>query len=807
MEHWGRKSKQVCLFLSVLIACLSISSILSFNAAHAVTASVGKPSRGSLVEGIPFPDQFRGYTLYRHDRSYATPELIGALLDAIEGVKEKYPDAPDVFLGDFSFRKGGPIRPHRSHQNGRDVDIGLYAKGNRTLKRFVSMNDSNLDVPKTWCLIENLLRSQRIQYIFVDRRIQEPLFKYALAQGFDRDYLDRLFKNVGQRHRGAIIQHLGGHRNHLHVRFITPWSTLAGQLRKIDPHRRAAIELAQQAYLPKKVNYYVKGSEGSLKALARSFGVSLKDLCRWNDLKGDEVLTPGSCLVFYKRSFEVEPVRLAHSLKPDLPAPIRLASFKIPSNVLSDVPPSPSSFREEDVKADAREGERDVSSGIGYSTYTVRKGDTLNGIARKHEVPSEALCRLNGIRRDGVLKVGDKLKIAAVKTKVASVKGSSPHRVDGSLENENGLATVSLHKVQKGETLFAIARKYGMEPENVGRLNGLDQEGVLKVGQTLKVVASPRSPSSERPSSLSRERIVSEASSLAKATKPEISRKSVDARDEDTASGDDVYRVEAGDTLLGIAIRHGMKVDRLRRLNGLERDSVLRAGRELKVRGSEGAPKVVEDGGDSEAASVAAMEEARPGPADASGEAGGGVYRVEAGDTLLGIAIRHGMKVDRLCRLNGLERDSVLRAGRELEIEHSTAEGEGAVSREDATPAAIDGDTGIYVVLPGDTLLGIAIKNRMKTEALCELNGLKRGSALKPGRKLRVRGSASVAESQGISREASENLDLYKVRKGDTLWGLARKHETSTEAICRLNGLTKEATLKPEMEIKVPSGL
>ena len=109
--------------------------------------------------------------------------------------------------------------------------------------------------------------------------------------------------------------------------------------------------------------------------------------------------------------------------------------------------------------------------------------------------------------------------------------------------------------------------------------------------------------------------------------------------------------------------------------------------------------------------------------------------------------------------------------------------------------------------VPGDTLLGIAIKNRMKTEALCELNGLKRGSALKPGRKLRVRGSASVAESQGISREASGNLDLYKVRKGDTLWGLARKHETSTEVICRLNGLTKEATLKPEMEIKVPSGL
>ena len=111
--------------------------------------------------------------------------------------------------------------------------------------------------------------------------------------------------------------HVGGHYDHMHVRFYTPWSTKAARVAEEDEQQRTAIETAQQAYLPQRVNDDVKGNEQGLEELARSFGVNQKDLCRWSHINPNDPLTPGSCLVFYKRSFEVEPVHLARSLQPD----------------------------------------------------------------------------------------------------------------------------------------------------------------------------------------------------------------------------------------------------------------------------------------------------------------------------------------------------------------------------------------------------------------------------------------------------------------------------------------------------------
>ncbi len=212
----------------------------------------------------------------------------------------------------FPAPSGGSAIHHRSHQNGRDVDVGMYAKGNRPLDTFVPMSEENLDAAKTWCLIENLIASQRVQYIFLDRRVQKVLYEYAVARGYDQAYLNRVFGNV----RGSLIQHVPNHVDHMHVRFFTPWSTLAAHIGSDEAEKQAVIEVAQQSYLPKKVNYYVNGTEKGLDELARSFGVTQADLCRWNHMSPSSVLVPGSCLVFYKRSFESEPVLLARSLQP-----------------------------------------------------------------------------------------------------------------------------------------------------------------------------------------------------------------------------------------------------------------------------------------------------------------------------------------------------------------------------------------------------------------------------------------------------------------------------------------------------------
>lgn len=493
-----------------VLVFLPILFCFSNEPAQALTASVGQPYHGRLVNGIPFPRQFQGYQLREEDHTYATPELIGALLDAIEGVREKYPNTCDLYIGDFSKPGGGWMSRHRSHQNGRDVDLGMYVKGNRPLNTFLSMNEENLDAPKTWCLIENLLRSQRVQYIFLDKRIQNVLYDYALSEGVDPVYLERLFGNV----KGAIIQHVRNHHDHIHVRFYAPWSTMAAHLDEGDSQKRMAVEMAQQAYLPKKVNYYVKGTEHSLDALARSFGVNRRDLCRWNHIHGNEILSPGSCLVFYKRGFETEPVNLAQSLRPDsVPETqvVRLASLR-PVRTLSDAPvsirssvtrerksPEPPTAAYTAPRGDTLEKTAKSSTQARKSPapvtilYTVQKGDTLEKIAKSSGMDVKALLALNGLKKRTALKKGDKLTLLA-NIDTASASDASPSASSSgnkALSSSNG----STHVAKKGETLARIAKANGVSLDALCKINKMKQNTSLKPGQKIllaKVDTSPK---------------------------------------------------------------------------------------------------------------------------------------------------------------------------------------------------------------------------------------------------------------------------------------------------------------------------
>jgi LysM repeat protein len=439
-----------------------------------------------------FPNQFPGYHLRDESRSYTTPEVVGALLDAIEAVRTQFPGTCDVFLGDFTCQSGGPAIHHRSHQNGRDVDIGLYAKGNRPLNTFVPMGEENLDPAKTWCLIENLIASQRVQYIFLDRRVQKVIYDYALTQGYDKAYLERVFGNV----RGSLIQHVKNHVDHMHVRFFTPWSTLAAHIGADEREKQEVIEAAQQSYLPRKVNYYVTGSEKGLDELAHSFGVTTSDLCRWNHLSQSSVLVPGGCLVFYKRSFESESVLLARSLQPGFIAqtqPVRVASIQPEPTPVSVSDSTFSSDSTPEVKE--KSSGRPAGSGSAFRTCKARKGDTLEKIARRSKLDVELLCRLNGIRRSAHLRPGQTVITGTEKTyagagsaaAVGHKGGSSSSICFASDSKKPDSPTAAFYTVNNGGTLKDVSKKTGISLSSLCQLNGLGRDAHLKAGQRIKL--------------------------------------------------------------------------------------------------------------------------------------------------------------------------------------------------------------------------------------------------------------------------------------------------------------------------------
>lgn len=509
-----------CFNLKLPFTCLTVfllSVVVFATPALTFTASVGRPYQGRLINGVPFPTQFPGFNLRDQERAYATPEAIATVLDAVDAVRERYPDTCDLFIGDFSREGGGWLNMHRSHQNGRDVDLGMYAKGNRPLDTFVPMNEETLDVAKTWCFMESLLRSQHIQYIFLDRRIQRQLHEYALTQGVDPAYLEQLFANG----RNSPLQHVGGHYDHMHVRFYTPWSTKAARVAEEDEQQRNEIETAQQAYLPQKVNYFVKGSERSLAELAQSFGVNEKDLCRWNQMSPNDALTPGACLVFYKRSFEIEPVHLARSLQPDSVSDSPGLQFAAAGR--GRYPTNPDRF--------ARAGERRSFVPVA-ATYTINRGETLAAVAHRSGVDLKTLCAVNGLKPNAAVRPGQKIKVVSAKAASGAVEQGGPNIQRTVQANSVSEPTASrsfipaVYTASKQDTLQKIAQQQGINLDALCKINGLSKNSALKPGQKIRLCEREAS-AKDTPHSSSSVKTTPSASVKQKASAPSTLQKNM----------------------------------------------------------------------------------------------------------------------------------------------------------------------------------------------------------------------------------------------------------------------------------------
>lgn len=113
------------------------------------------------------------------------------------------------------------------------------------------------------------------------------------------------------------------------------------------------------------------------------------------------------------------------------------------------------------------------------------------------------------------------------------------------------------------------------------------------------------------------------------------------------------YRVRQGDTLEKIARRNGTTVRRLCQLNGIKETKILHPGDRLKVSGSASQTKSSQAGQTSQASQA--------------GQAAA-IYTVRSGDTLSKIARKYGTTVKKLCQLNGISENSILRVGQKLKV-------------------------------------------------------------------------------------------------------------------------------------------
>jgi len=111
-----------------------------------------------------------------------------------------------------------------------------------------------------------------------------------------------------------------------------------------------------------------------------------------------------------------------------------------------------------------------------FSYHLITKGDTPYNIAKRYGISIDALYRMNPGAELGI-KIGDRLRV-----KSDDGKNTEKQAVDASTDT-----AFMLHKVEKKETLFGIARKYHTTPAEIEKLNPDIAGRSIQVGETLKI--------------------------------------------------------------------------------------------------------------------------------------------------------------------------------------------------------------------------------------------------------------------------------------------------------------------------------
>lgn len=178
-------------------------------------------------------------------------------------------------------------------------------------------------------------------------------------------------------------------------------------------------------------------------------------------------------------------------------------------------------------------------------------------------------------------------------------------------------------------------------------------------------------------------------------------------------------------------------------------------------------------------------------------------HTVRADETAHDIASRYRISEKALLSRNSLTSTDLIHPGQRLTIpEKSSASTSKASSSATKKRAARTGSTRSYTVRGGDTLTGIAARHDMSVDRLRSLNDLEHGH-IHAGEKLRVTGKAAKPTKRTTSRPASTST--HTVRTGETLSGIAVRHDMSIPRLAKLNDLSPSDHLQPGKKLKVTS--
>lgn len=191
------------------------------------------------------------------------------------------------------------------------------------------------------------------------------------------------------------------------------------------------------------------------------------------------------------------------------------------------------------------------------TSYIIRRGDNIYTIARRYGYSYKQLAKWNGLKYPYKLKYGRRLRVAPLPW-TSTKKSAQTTTKPTTKPKKSSSNTTGYHKVQRGETLYSIARRYRASVTNIIRWNRLSKPYTLYIGQNLRVYY----PSGARLGT---------------------NKGKTRTRTYSTNRRVSYHTVSAGETLYSIARRYKKSVSQIAITNNLKKPYHLYKGQRLRI--------------------------------------------------------------------------------------------------------------------------------------------------------------------------------------------------------------------------------
>ena len=284
-----------------------------------------------------------------------------------------------------------------------------------------------------------------------------------------------------------------------------------------------------------------------------------------------------------------------------------------------------------------------------------------------------------------------------------------------------------------------------------------------------------------------------------------------------TGTTSTTYTVKSGDSVWGISNSFGISMLQLIEWNNIKNNFIY-PGQKLTIKGGQTTGSSTNNSGNNTNSSGNSNISA------GTGQTSGIKYTVKSGDSVWKIANDHGISMNQLIEWNNIKNNFVY-PGQQLIVSNggsssstTTNTGNASSSSNNAGSSAASGTK--YTVKAGDSVWSVSNNYGISMNQLIQWNNIK-NNFIYPGQQLIVKGGSaatstntssttaattpSTPNTSNTTSTASTGDTIYTVKAGESVWGVANKHNITMDQLIQWNNI-KNNFIYPGQQVIVKKG-